>query len=163
MRVGLGFDVHALAPGRKLILGGIEIPFHLGLDGHSDADVVLHAAMDACLGALALGDIGQHFPNTDERYRGADSSQLARHVWEMVRQRGYRLGNMDVMLLAEAPKIAPYVSAMRVHLAALFEADADDISVKATTLEKMGFIGRKEGIAAQVVVMLTPVERSSLE
>ncbi|MCL6517303.1 2-C-methyl-D-erythritol 2,4-cyclodiphosphate synthase [Alicyclobacillus sp.] len=154
MRIGLGFDVHRYAPGRRLVLGGVEIPAPFGLEGHSDADVVLHAVMDAMLGALALGDIGQHFPNTDPAYEGADSAALFRSVWAMVRERGHRLGNLDVMILAERPKIAPHTRAMRECIARLCEADVGRVSVKATTLERMGFIGREEGMAAQAVVLL---------
>lgn len=157
MRVGLGFDVHAFSPDRKLILAGIEIPYEFGLLGHSDADVVLHAIMDAMLGALALGDIGQHFPDSDMRYADVDSRILAAKVWQMVGHEGYTLGNMDVMLLAEAPKIAPYVLQMRESLARIFNADIKQISIKATTMEKMGFIGRREGIAAEAVVILKSI------
>lgn len=158
MRIGLGFDVHAFALGRKLMLGGVEIPHSAGLLGHSDADVVLHAVMDALLGALALGDIGQHFPNTDAAYAGADSAQLAQHVWDLVCGQGYRIGNMDVMIMAEAPKVLPYRDAMRTAMASLFQCDISQISVKATTMESMGFVGREEGIAAQAVVLLVPSE-----
>ncbi|GMA50486.1 2-C-methyl-D-erythritol 2,4-cyclodiphosphate synthase [Alicyclobacillus contaminans] len=155
-RVGLGFDVHAFAPDRRLVLGGVEIPFTHGLAGHSDADVVLHAVMDALLGALALGDIGQHFPNTDERYRNADSKLLCEQVYAMIRSRGYQVGNIDVMIMAEQPKIAPHTTAMRACIAELVGCTMDAVSVKATTMEKMGFVGRREGIAAQAVVLLTP-------
>lgn len=155
-RVGIGFDVHRLIAGRPLVLGGVTIPFALGLEGHSDADVVLHAVMDALLGALALGDIGQHFPNTDPAFLGADSAGLARTVWSLVAARGWQIGNIDVMVLAEHPKISPYVPAMRAAMAALFECDSMQVSVKATTLEGMGFVGRKEGIAAQAMVLLEP-------
>lgn len=161
MRIGLGFDVHSFETGRRLVLGGVEIPHSAGLAGHSDADVVLHAVMDAMLGALALGDIGEHFPNTDEAYRNADSATLAGHVWKLVCQEGYRLGNMDVMIMAEAPKVLPYRDAMRQRLAGLFGSDIGRISVKATTMEQMGFVGRREGIAAHAVVLLEPVEKGS--
>lgn len=154
IRVGLGFDIHRLVPEQKLVLGGVAIPFELGLEGHSDADVVLHAVMDACLGALALGDIGQHFPNTDPAYRGSDSRELTRHVVNLVRASGYRLGNLDIMVMAEAPKIGPYVPAMREIVAELFDADVGQVSVKATTMEGLGSMGRREGIAAQAVVLL---------
>lgn len=156
MRIGLGFDVHELAAGRPLVLGGIQIPHSHGLVGHSDADVILHAVMDAVLGALAKGDIGQHFPNTDERYRGADSGQLAAHVWTLARTAGYRMGNLDVMVLCEQPKLAPYITRMRSRMAELFDCALDRISVKATTMEGLGFVGKKEGIAAQAVVLLEP-------
>jgi 2-C-methyl-D-erythritol 2,4-cyclodiphosphate synthase len=138
------------------MLGGVEIPHSAGLLGHSDADVVLHAVMDAMLGALALGDIGQHFPNTDAAFAGADSAQLSRHVWEMVCGRGYQMGNMDVMIMAETPKILPYRDKMRTAMATLFQCDMSQISVKATTMESMGFVGREEGIAAHAVVLLVP-------
>ncbi|WP_074950851.1 2-C-methyl-D-erythritol 2,4-cyclodiphosphate synthase [Alicyclobacillus macrosporangiidus] len=158
MRIGLGFDVHRFAPGRRLVLGGVEIPSDTGLEGHSDADVVLHAVMDALLGALALGDIGQHFPNSDPAWAGADSARLLRTVWGWVRDRGYRLGNLDVVILAERPKILPHAPAMRARIAELCECDVDRVSIKATTMEKMGFVGREEGMAAQVVVLLEPYE-----
>jgi 2-C-methyl-D-erythritol 2,4-cyclodiphosphate synthase len=158
IRVGLGFDVHSFAPNRKLFLGGVEIPYEYGLEGHSDADVVLHAVMDALLGALALGDIGKHFPNTDERYRNIDSTILAQHTWKMIQERGFCVGNMDIMIMAEAPKIGPHVEAMREKMASLFECTKEQVSVKATTMEQMGFIGRKEGIAAHAVVLLESVD-----
>ena len=146
---------------RKLFLGGVQVPSEFGLEGHSDADVVLHAVMDALLGALALGDIGQHFPNTDAAYAGADSRDLARRVWAMICERGYRIANMDVMVLAEAPKIGPYTQQMRQTMAQLFECSPGQISVKATTMEKLGPIGRKEGIAAEAVVLLLPQTRET--
>lgn len=157
MRIGLGFDVHEFADNRKLFLGGVEIPHHNGLLGHSDADVILHAVMDAILGALALGDIGHHFPNTDERFRGASSGSLAVHVWELIQNRGYQMGNLDVMVMCEQPKLAPHIPSMRHRMAELFGCTVDQISVKATTMEGLGFIGRKEGIAAQAVVLLEPI------
>ncbi|MDQ0190381.1 2-C-methyl-D-erythritol 2,4-cyclodiphosphate synthase [Alicyclobacillus cycloheptanicus] len=156
MRVGLGFDVHRFAAGRKLVLGGVAIDSDLGLEGHSDADVVLHALMDALLGALALGDIGMHFPNSDPAYRGADSKELTRRVVAMVQEAGYEVGNADVMVLAETPKIAPYVADMRASMAQLLGCETGQVSVKATTMERMGFVGRKEGVAAQAVVLLQP-------
>lgn len=155
MRVGIGFDVHQLKPHRPLVLGGIQIPFELGLDGHSDADVILHAVMDAMLGALALGDIGKHFPNSDERFRGADSQELLRHVWSLVTSKGYELGNLDVMVMCERPKLQPYIDSMRERIANLTESEIDEVSIKATTMETMGFVGREEGIAAQAVVLLS--------
>ncbi|MCL6625981.1 2-C-methyl-D-erythritol 2,4-cyclodiphosphate synthase [Alicyclobacillus shizuokensis] len=157
MRIGIGFDVHPLVEERPLVLGGVAIPYERGLDGHSDADVVLHAVMDAMLGALALGDIGQHFPNTDPRFRGADSRRLAREVYGKVREQGYRLGNLDVMVLCERPKLAPHIPAMRQVMANLFQVQTGRISVKATTTERLGFVGREEGVAAQAVVILQPV------
>lgn len=154
MRVGFGFDVHQTAPNRRMVLGGVEIPCDFGLLGHSDADVVLHAVMDALLGALALGDIGQHFPNTDPRYKDADSLELTRHVVALVEKEGYKLGNIDVMVLAERPKISPYLTQMRERMAKALHCDASQVSVKATTMETLGFVGRKEGIAAQAVALL---------
>lgn len=154
IRIGLGFDIHRLVTGRKLILAGLEVPSEFGLEGHSDADVILHAVMDACLGALALGDIGQHFPNTDERFRNADSRELTGHVVKLIGDEGFRLGNLDVMVLAEAPKISPFVRQMREEIAKLFEVEVNRISLKATTMEKLGPIGRHEGIAAEAVVLL---------
>jgi len=154
MRIGNGFDVHALVPGRKLVLGGVVIPYDRGLDGHSDADVLLHAVCDAILGALALGDIGAHFPDTDARWKDADSRVLLRHVSSLATTRGYRVGNLDVTLIAQAPKVAPYVAAMRANLAADLGCEESEVSVKATTTERLGFTGRGEGIAAMATVLL---------
>ncbi|MFB5192177.1 2-C-methyl-D-erythritol 2,4-cyclodiphosphate synthase [Alicyclobacillus fastidiosus] len=154
MRIGYGFDVHEIVADRPLVLGGQRIPAEFGLLGHSDADVVLHAVMDAMLGALALGDIGQHFPNTDVRFKDADSLELLRHVSQLVHDRGYQLGNLDVMVLAEAPKLAPYSLRMRESIATACACEVDQVSIKATTMETLGFVGRKEGIAAQAVVLL---------
>jgi 2-C-methyl-D-erythritol 2,4-cyclodiphosphate synthase len=158
VRIGNGFDVHALVPGRKLILGGVEIPHERGLDGHSDADVLLHALADAILGALALGDIGRHFPDSDARWKGADSRVLLRHVAGLATAAGYRVGNVDVTVIAQAPKIAPHVPAMRANIAADLRCGIDCVSVKATTTEHLGFTGRGEGIAAMATVLL---ERSA--
>jgi len=154
MRIGNGFDVHALVPGRKLVLGGVVIPYDRGLDGHSDADVLLHAVCDAILGALALGDIGAHFPDTDARWKDADSRVLLRHVSSLATGRGYRVGKLDVTLIAQAPKVAPYVAAMRANLAADLGCEESEVSVKATTTERLGFTGRGEGIAAMATVLL---------
>ena len=154
IRTGFGFDVHAFSEGRKLIIGGIEIPHDKGLLGHSDADVLLHAISDALLGALALGDIGQHFPDTDEKYKNADSSLLLKNVYSLITQKGYFLGNLDAVIAAQKPKLAPYISMMREHIAALLDSGADRISVKATTTEKLGFTGREEGIAAYATVLI---------
>ena len=154
VRVGNGFDVHALVAGRPLVLGGVVVPYERGLDGHSDADVLLHAVCDAILGALALGDIGMHFPDSDARWKDADSRSLLRHVVALATARGYRVGNLDVTLIAEAPKVAPYVPAMRANLAADLGCDEGDVSVKATTTERLGFAGRGEGIAAMASVLL---------
>ncbi len=154
MRIGEGYDVHRLTEGRRLVLGGVEIPWEKGLLGHSDADAALHALCDALLGALALGDIGQHFPDSDERWRGADSLELLKAVYAMVRERGYVLGNADVTVIAQRPKLAPHIPLMRERIAAALDTGADNISVKATTEEGLGFTGRGEGIAARAVVLL---------
>jgi 2-C-methyl-D-erythritol 2,4-cyclodiphosphate synthase len=154
MRIGNGFDVHALATGRSLVLGGVTIPHKRGLGGHSDADVLLHAACDAILGALALGDIGMHFPDSDVRWKGADSRVLLRHVASLASAQGWRIGNLDATVIAEAPKLAPHLPAMRANLAADLACDIGDISVKATTTERLGFAGREEGIAALATVLL---------
>jgi 2-C-methyl-D-erythritol 4-phosphate cytidylyltransferase/2-C-methyl-D-erythritol 2,4-cyclodiphosphate synthase len=153
-RTGLGFDSHALVENRPLILGGIQIPFEKGLKGHSDADCVLHAITDALLGALALGDIGTHFPDTDERYRGANSGVLLAHVLNLVHERGYRVGNLDVVVIAQAPKLAPYREAIVENIARLLEVETDQVSLKAKTAERLGSLGRGEGIATHAVVML---------
>ena len=153
-RIGNGFDVHALVEGRRLVLGGVVVPYERGLDGHSDADVLLHAVCDAILGALALGDIGAHFPDSDARWKGADSRVLLRHVVSLATDRGYRIGNVDVTLIAQAPKIGLYVPAMRTNLASDLACDEGDVSVKATTTEHLGFAGRGEGIAAMATVLL---------
>ncbi|MCL2296962.1 MAG: 2-C-methyl-D-erythritol 2,4-cyclodiphosphate synthase [Proteobacteria bacterium] len=157
MRIGHGFDVHAFADNRRLRLGGIDIPFERGLAGHSDADVVLHAITDALLGALALGDIGHFFPDSDARYKDADSRALLRHVVDEIETRGYRVGNIDVTVIAERPKLAPYRDAMRQAIAEDLRCDVECVSVKATTTEKLGFTGREEGIAAQAVVLLSGI------
>jgi 2-C-methyl-D-erythritol 2,4-cyclodiphosphate synthase len=154
IRIGNGFDVHALVAGRKLILGGVAIPFDRGLDGHSDADVLLHAVCDAILGALALGDLGAHFPDTDPRWKGVDSRKLLRHVVSLATADGWRTGNLDTTLIAQVPKLAPHVAAMRVNLAADLGCDVSEVSVKATTTERLGFAGRGEGIAALATVLL---------
>ena len=156
MRIGHGYDVHRLVPGRRCIIGGVDIPFELGLDGHSDADVLTHAVMDALLGALALGDIGKHFPDTDPRYKGADSIALLRHVAALIREQGWRLGNLDATVLAQAPKLAPHIAQMRENLAAAIGCEAGQVSVKATTEEGLGFTGAKQGIAAHCVCLLEP-------
>lgn len=154
MRIGIGFDVHRLVTGRRLVLGGVEMASEVGLEGHSDADVILHAAMDAVLGALALGDIGHFFPDTDPLFKDADSLLLAQEVARVMNQQGYRVGNLDVMVMAEKPKLAPHVSAMRARIAGVFNCPVGDVSIKATTMEGLGFVGREEGIAAQAVVLL---------
>ncbi|MCY0876469.1 MAG: 2-C-methyl-D-erythritol 2,4-cyclodiphosphate synthase [Firmicutes bacterium] len=154
MRVGIGFDVHRFATGRPLVLGGVEIAHEYGLEGHSDADVLVHALMDAMLGALALGDIGDHFPDTSDAYKGISSIELLRRVQALIVDQGYRLHNADIMVLAEAPKLAPYKSDMIQLLARVLDVGVGDVSIKATTMERMGFVGRREGIAAQAVVTL---------
>ena len=154
MRIGHGYDVHRLVEGRRCVIGGVDIPFELGLDGHSDADVLTHAVMDALLGALALGDIGKHFPDTDPAYKGADSLALLRHVSALIHEKGWQVGNIDATVLAQAPKLAPHIVQMREHLAAAMECDVDRVSVKATTEEKLGFTGAKQGIAAHCVCLL---------
>ena len=157
MRIGNGFDVHALVPGRKLVLGGVVIPYDRGLDGHSDADVLLHAVCDAILGALALGDIGAHFPDTDARWKDADSRVLLRHAMTLVTAKGYAVGNVDSTIVAQAPKLAPHVAAMVANIAADLGCEVERISVKATTTERLGFTGRGEGIAALATVLLERV------
>ncbi|PRO64631.1 2-C-methyl-D-erythritol 2,4-cyclodiphosphate synthase [Alkalicoccus urumqiensis] len=154
MRIGQGFDVHQLTEGRPLILGGITIPHDKGLLGHSDADVLLHTIADAILGALGEGDIGRHFPDTDPAFKDADSAALLTHVWAMAKERGYTLGNIDCTIMAEKPKMAPYIQQMQERIASLLEAEAPQVNVKATTTEKLGFTGRGEGIASQAVVLL---------
>lgn len=153
-RAGIGFDVHPFATGRKLILGGVEIPYEKGLAGHSDADVLLHAIADALLGALALGDIGQHFPDTDPQFKDISSAILLNEAYDLVRQEGYVLNNLDVVLLLEKPKIAPYLQQIQKTIADIFWCNPNQISIKATTTEKLGFVGRGEGVAAMAVVML---------
>ena len=157
MKIGHGFDAHRLVTGRKLILAGVEIDYHLGLDGHSDADVVSHALTDAVLGALGLGDIGRHFPDTDQQYRGADSLVLLAKVWELAKQRGMRLGNADITIVCQQPKLMPHLGPMQVNLARACQADAEQINIKATTTEEMGYTGRGEGIAAHAVLLLEVV------
>ena len=154
IRIGNGFDVHALVPGRPLVLGGVTIAHPTGLDGHSDADVLLHAICDAVLGALALGDLGAHFPDTDARWKGADSRVLLRHVAGLAAARGWAVGNLDATLVAQAPKIAPHVAAMVANIAVDLGCAPEAVSVKATTTEHLGFTGRKEGIAALATVLL---------
>ena len=154
MRIGHGYDVHRQVEGRRCIIGGVDIPHEKGLLGHSDADVLLHAVMDAVLGAMAAGDIGGLFPDSDPAYKGADSLALTRRVAQVMTERGYRLGNMDATVIAEAPKLAPYILAMRQNIAAAFGVDVDRISVKATTEERLGFTGSGEGIAAHAVCLL---------
>lgn len=154
MRVGIGYDVHRLVEGRKLILGGVEIEHTVGLLGHSDADVLLHAISDALLGAAALGDIGKHFPDSDPSYRGISSLLLLSYVGKLLAEQGYRVGNVDATIVAQAPKLAPYIEAMRANIAEALAVDVSAISVKATTTEGLGFAGTKEGMASYAVAML---------
>jgi 2-C-methyl-D-erythritol 2,4-cyclodiphosphate synthase len=156
-RIGQGFDVHQLTEGRPLIIGGITIPYEKGLLGHSDADVLLHTVADACLGAIGEGDIGKHFPDTDPNFKDADSAKLMEHVWQLVKNKGYELVNADCTIIAQKPKMAPYIDQMRIRIAELLEAAPEQINVKATTTEKLGFTGRGEGIASQVAVLLKKV------
>ncbi|TMV44116.1 2-C-methyl-D-erythritol 2,4-cyclodiphosphate synthase [Paenibacillus mesophilus] len=157
IRIGQGFDVHQLVEGRKCIIGGVDIPYEKGLLGHSDADVLLHTVSDAILGALGQGDIGKHFPDTDPAYKDADSVKLLEHVWGIAVNMGYRLGNIDCTIIAQKPKMAPYIPQMVEVIARVLEADVSQVNVKATTTEKLGFTGRGEGIAAQAVVCLQKV------
>ena len=154
MRIGIGYDVHQLVPDRKLWLGGVEIPHTLGLLGHSDADVLIHAICDAILGAAALGDIGKHFPDNDPNYKNIDSKILLKKCGELIAEKGYRIGNIDSIVVAQKPKIGPYIPVMRQTLAEVLGIEADQVSVKATTTEHLGFEGREEGISAQAVVLL---------
>jgi len=154
IRVGQGYDVHRFGDGDSIILGGVTIPYEQGLEAHSDGDVVLHALSDALLGAAALGDIGKHFPDTDPEFKGADSRVLLRHVYSVVQAKGYRLINADITIIAQAPKMSPHTAAMCENIAADLQVDIDFINVKATTTEKLGFEGRKEGIAVQAVVLI---------
>ncbi len=157
MRIGHGYDVHRLVEERKLILGGVDIPYERGLLGHSDADVLTHAVMDALLGAAALGDIGQHFPDTDPAYKGADSLKLLDHVMELLVQKGWRVGNVDATVIAQRPKLAAFIPAMRDHLADHMGVSVEQVNVKATTEEKLGFTGAGEGIAVHAVALLEAI------
>ncbi|MCE9678084.1 2-C-methyl-D-erythritol 2,4-cyclodiphosphate synthase [Shewanella sp. AS1] len=155
MRIGHGFDVHKFGGELPLILGGVDVPYETGLVAHSDGDVVLHAISDAILGAMALGDIGKHFPDTDPEFKGADSRVLLRHCYRLALEKGYELGNLDVTIIAQAPKMLPHIQAMRECIAADLTCSVDAVNVKATTTEKLGFTGRKEGIAVEAVVLMT--------
>ncbi len=157
MRIGEGFDVHALVEGRPLIIGGVTIPFEKGLAGHSDADVLLHAIGDALLGAAGLGDIGRHFPDSDPKYAGADSRALLREVGTMLAQSGFSVGNIDSTIIAQQPKMAPFISEMVANIAGDLQVDPDNVSVKAKTTERLGFTGRGEGIAAKAIALLKPL------
>lgn len=165
MRIGQGFDVHALVEGRLLIIGGVNIPFERGLAGHSDADVLLHALCDALIGAAGLGDIGTHFPDTDPRYKGADSRVLLRAVMRLLQERNFSVINVDTTIIAQAPKMAPHIPAMRANIAADLGLQVDEVNIKAKTAEKLGFVGRGEGIVAEAVVLIqrsvvTPFNRA---
>lgn len=163
MRIGQGYDVHRLTEGRKLIIGGVTIPYEKGLLGHSDADVLLHAVMDALLGAAALGDIGKHFPDTDERYKDADSMKLLSNVGEMLGERMYFIENIDATIIAQAPKMRPYIDEMRKNIAGALGIDTDQVNVKATTEEHLGFTGKGEGISASAVCLIASPEEYSYE
>lgn len=156
MRIGHGYDVHRFGEGEFITLGGVRIPHKFGLLAHSDGDVLLHALSDALLGAAALGDIGRHFPDTDPQFKGADSRVLLRHVVALVESKGWKVGNVDATIVAQAPKMAPHVEAMRAHIAADLQVEPDQVNVKATTTEKLGFAGREEGIAVHAVALLLP-------
>lgn len=154
MRIGLGYDVHKLVEGRPLIIGGVNVPHDMGLLGHSDADVLTHAIMDSILGALALGDIGKHFPDTDEKYKGANSIKLLEHVNNLINEKGYEINNIDSTIIAQSPKMAPYIYQMRTNIAEVLNTDIENINVKATTEEGLGFTGTKQGISAQSICLL---------
>ena len=158
MRVGMGYDVHKLVEGRKLILGGVEIPYEKGLLGHSDADVMLHAVMDALLGAAALGDIGLHFPDTDPKYKGASSIKLLEHVGRLLEENGYVIENIDATIIAQRPKMRPHIDQMRENIAKALGVETDQINVKATTEEGLGFTGTGEGISSQAICLLTEIQ-----
>ena len=157
MRIGHGYDVHKLVEDRKLIIGGIEIPYEKGLLGHSDADVLIHAIMDSILGALALGDIGKHFPDTDQKYKDISSVLLLENVYNIMREHGYKIGNIDSTIAAQSPKLAPYIEKMRVVIARVLDTEMENINIKATTTEKLGFVGRGEGISSYSVCLLKRV------
>ena len=158
IKIGFGYDVHKFAENRKLVLGGVEIPYEKGLLGHSDADALLHSICDALLGALALGDIGQHFPDTDPNYKNADSKILLRDVYKIIKEKGFQLENLDSTIVIEKPKMAPHIALMRETIASILECNVDQISVKATTSERMGFVGNGEGVKIYAVVLITKAE-----
>ncbi len=159
MKIGIGYDVHALASNRKLIIGGVQIPYEMGLYGHSDADVLVHAVMDSLLGAMGQGDIGKMFPDTDDKYKDADSRELLRQVVKHMKSSGFRLCNLDAVIIAQKPKMSPFIDEMRKNLACDMETEVSNINIKATTTEKLGFEGRGEGIAAQAVCLLENKEK----
>ncbi len=158
MRIGQSTDIHRLVEGRKLILGGVEIPHEKGLEGHSDADALTHAIAEAILGALALGDLGHHFPDTDEKWKGVNSLLILKEVGKMMKEKGYQIGNIDSLILIERPKMKPHIEQMRKNYSEILECDMDRISVKATRGEKLGFVGREEGVLAQAVVLLEEIK-----
>ena len=162
MRVGIGYDVHKLVENRKLILGGVEIPHTLGLLGHSDADVLLHAIMDALLGAAALGDIGKHFPDTDPQYKGISSIKLLEHVRELIEKEGYLIENIDATVIAQKPKLRPYIDKMQENIANALKIEKNQVNVKATTEERLGFTGREEGISSQAICALSSLYENSV-
>lgn len=162
MRIGMGYDVHKLVEGRKLLLGGVEIPHTLGLLGHSDADVLVHAIMDALLGAAALGDIGKHFPDTDPEYEGISSMKLLAHVGALLEEKGYVIGNIDATVIAQKPKLSPFIEKMRENIAKELKISVEQVSIKATTEEGLGFTGKQEGISAQAICLLTSFYESSV-
>ncbi len=162
MRVGIGYDVHKLVENRKLILGGVEIPHTLGLLGHSDADVLLHAIMDALLGAAALGDIGKHFPDTDEQYKGISSIRLLEHVRDLIEKEGYLIENIDATVIAQKPKLRPYIDQMQENIANALKIEKNQVNVKATTEERLGFTGREEGISSQAICALSSLYENSV-
>ena len=159
MRIGIGYDVHKLVENRDLIIGGVNVPHEKGLLGHSDADVLTHAVMDSILGALALGDIGKHFPDTDERFKGADSIKLLEHVYTLITEMGYKINNIDCTIIAQSPKMAPHIQNMRENIAKTLNTSIENINVKATTEEGLGFTGAKEGISAQSICLLVKVDK----
>ena len=163
MRVGLGYDVHKLVEGRKLIIGGVNVPHEKGLLGHSDADVLIHAVMDSILGALALGDIGKHFPDTDEKYKGADSMKLLEFVYNLINEKGYGIGNIDCTIIAQSPKMAPHIQNMRENIAKALNTSIENINVKATTEEGLGFTGTGEGISSQAIASLDTIANYSYQ
>ena len=157
-RTGIGFDVHAFADDRKLIIGGVEIPYEKGLAGHSDADVLLHSITDALLGSLALGDLGNHFPDTDQKYKDADSKVLLRDAYNLIKEKGYKIGNVDAVVSAQKPKLSPYIDEIRKVISKLLNTEIENVSIKATTTERLGFVGREEGIAAFSTVLVLKSE-----
>ncbi len=157
-RTGIGFDVHAFADDRKLIIGGVEIPYEKGLAGHSDADVLLHSITDALLGSLALGDLGNHFPDTDQKYKDADSKVLLRDAYNLIKEKGYKIGNIDAVVSAQKPKLSPFIDEIREVISKLLDTEIENVSIKATTTERLGFVGREEGIAAFSTVLVLKSE-----